>query len=271
MLLSSRLLWLLVLVDLVLIGVHVFAARVTAGHLDPAWLAVHRWRVDADGGVAESFQYLKYLGSAVLAAVLAQGRWRSAPVLAAFLVVLLLDDALRLHERHGEPLTWLVHGCTFVAYLAVARRSVDQAERRLAARLALLVAAFALFGVVLDLINESLIRSVVGSLLATGLGLVRDGGGGVLALVNVLSPPLAVVVGSVQLWSSMNSATVVTALESARSGIVGMAVLEDGGEMLVLSAVVASLWLEFRRPPAARRRGPASRERCASSSPSCSR
>ncbi|HLU83744.1 MAG TPA: hypothetical protein VKZ43_10100 [Trueperaceae bacterium] len=248
MLVSFRLLWLLVLVDVALIVVHVLSARLTTGHLDPAWLAVHRWRVDADGGVAEYFQYLKYVAMIAFAMILYRKcRWRSAPVLSLFALLLLLDDSLRLHERFGEPLGWMVHGCVFFAFWLVARRSGRQQERRLASRLAVLVAALASFAVAVDVLNSRLLHVATGSLLSATLELLADQPPNLLRLVNTLPGWLVAALAAVQAWAVANTVGVAASLENLRATAVGMAVVEDGGEMLALSLLVASLWLEQRR------------------------
>lgn len=278
MLLPARLLLLLVLVDLLLVGAHVYSARLTASHLDTAWLGDHRWRVDSDRGVAESFQYLKYLAVAGLALLVYRRRaFRSAVVLAAFALVLLADDSLRIHERVGgyvgavllqgssvagatEPalvLTakqqsigelafWLVHGLVFLAYLLLASRSGPGPERALAGRVAALVAVLALFGAVVDALAGSLIFASATSLIGAGLEQVDTSHLGLLLAFPSMPEPFALVLGAAQVQALLATESIGTVLSQLRLLVVGLAVVEDGGEMIVLSLLVVSVWAAAR-------------------------
>jgi hypothetical protein len=85
--------------DLLLILLH--------GGVVSGWLAADErlFRINFDGGVAESFGYAKLVASAALVFYLSARR-RLYPVMpmALAIVYLCLDDAFRLHERMGEVL-----------------------------------------------------------------------------------------------------------------------------------------------------------------------
>ncbi|HET8984783.1 MAG TPA: hypothetical protein VFN03_03385 [Trueperaceae bacterium] len=256
MLSSSRLLWLLVPVDLALVAVHVSSARLTASHLDPSWLAVHRWRVDADGGVAESFQYLKYLAIACAAALLYRRlHVRSGLVLCVFALLLLVDDSLQVHERFGEPILWVVHGSVFLAYLVTARGSQDPRERALATKVVGVVTLLALFGVALDAVNGRLIESAVETVLALAVEGIEgfDAASLGIVLLPTLPASVSVVLGALQAQALLTTDEVVSALRGLRLLVVGLAVLEDGGEMVVLSVLVVGLLREVGGRAAVRR------------------
>lgn len=179
----------LLAVDLALIAAHLLALAW------PARLPPARWSVEADGGVAESFQYLKW---ALLSLAFAAAAWKQRSVgylpWALLFAYLLLDDTLQLHERAGGAfagrvdMPWLHHlrprdigellaTCAVAAVLlppiAAAWRFGGAAVRRASLDMLMLLALLAAFGVVLDAVHSALLQRPA---LAALLGTLEDGG-----------------------------------------------------------------------------------------------
>ena len=194
-------------IDLALIAAHVATSAVPG---DP-------WSVESDRGIAESFQYLKWM---LLGLAFAAAAWnqRAVGYLAWSLLFacLLVDDRYQLHERAGGyfaarvELPWLRYlrpqdvgellGTAAVATsllvpIAAAWRWGNAALRRTTYDMLVLLALLAVFGVVIDALHSAVLHL----------------------------PTLSALLGT----------------------------LEDGGEMMVASLMVAyavALWRQARRP-----------------------
>jgi hypothetical protein len=95
---TTTLLYLLVLGDLMFIAIHVL-------HVWSPWLPAYSLSIEADRGLAELFQYAKQLGLvACLGFVFFRTRGWAFAGWASFFALLLLDDAFALHERLGSML-----------------------------------------------------------------------------------------------------------------------------------------------------------------------
>ena len=189
---------LLGLVGLLLVGdVVVLAAHVAAdlAGLDAGDGTARLLSLDREGSWGEGYGYLKYLWAGVTLLLLprARARWVS-PVPTTWGVLLLLlmaDDALRLHERAGrfvagaadlpavgamtpaqlgELAVVAAVGGPVVVVLAVAHLLAAPADRGLSLRLAALLGLLVLAGVVVDAVHSVLGRA---DLL---LVLLEDGG-----------------------------------------------------------------------------------------------
>jgi hypothetical protein len=79
-------------------------------HVHTGILASERWSIARDRGFAEMFQYLKYLG--IMLALAQLFRRTRLPVLMLWIGVfgfLLLDDSMRIHERFGLGMVAWAH------------------------------------------------------------------------------------------------------------------------------------------------------------------
>jgi hypothetical protein len=95
---TISLLFLLILVDLLFIGLHVL-------HTWSPWLKSMMYSLERDSGMAEQYQYIKQIWlAACLGVAFLQRRGRSFAGWAVFFGFLLLDDALQIHERVGFAL-----------------------------------------------------------------------------------------------------------------------------------------------------------------------
>ncbi len=165
------------------------------------------WQVSWDGGYGEFLQYVKYVWViALLVGVAALRRAWSVLIWVPLFAYLLVDDRYQLHERLGAHLAQ-VWGLPDTLGL----RAVDLGEL-------LVMAAVSLAGVLLLLVG------MVASTSATRRALVD-----VLLLLGVMAF-FAVVVDMAHILF----------LTSPAEPLVG--VLEDGGEMLALTLVVAYLY-----------------------------
>jgi hypothetical protein len=98
---SIALLYMLLLVDVLFIGIHVV-------HVWSPWLGSLFYSIERDGGLAEQYQYIKLVWlAACLGAAFLQRRGRAFAGWAVFFAFLLLDDALQIHERAGGVLAQL--------------------------------------------------------------------------------------------------------------------------------------------------------------------
>lgn len=172
---------------------------------DAAFLALHLvndlspavnnrlYAVHVDRSYAEVFQYLKFVWTALLLAIVAIGR-RSAVLGAWALLILYLaaDDCLRLHERGGE---WLVShyglgdafglrgqdlgelavsavaGGVLLGLVAACSVRAEPDGRNASKGLIVLLGLLVFFGVFVDLLHVA-----VPDALAKGLDLIEDGG-----------------------------------------------------------------------------------------------
>ena len=258
---------LLVLLSLdgALILVHVLASRLGAGPYDPAWLVGHALRLDAERGLAESVQYLKYLGLGALALGLyGRGKLRAGIVLALFCLLLLLDDAFQLHERIGasllrgssvlglgpslsaglgELLSFAVLGLVFAWFLLASWRRAR--ERDIATSIALLVAGLAFFGGLVDLFSGPLVHSTVAVLADLAGGLLYEPAAAIV--VTAADPRGAVAslpqlgVGGLALARGAADPLLAAAVSEVRLTHVLTTAVEEGGEMVMTSLLVTYL------------------------------
>jgi len=202
----------LVCADLLLIALHV--AKPYFAVLRP-----HYFSLEADRGIAEYFQYLKQ--AAVIASLLFCWRWTRSPsflIWSLFFAFMLYDDSQSMHERAGE---WLAAAWALPAVFGL--RPQDLGEIVFAA----LVAVATLCALAASLVREraaALAPSIIVTVLLA-----------MLAVFGVLVDALHVVAYFAESrWSWV------------------LAVVEDGGELLVMSAIVAYTWwlaaLEARPP-----------------------
>jgi hypothetical protein len=95
---TIALLFLLVLVDALFILIHVL-------HVWSPWLKSLFYSLERDSGLAEQYQYVKQVWlAACLGVAFLQRRGRAFAGWAVFFAFLLLDDALQIHERAGGVL-----------------------------------------------------------------------------------------------------------------------------------------------------------------------
>ena len=250
----------LLLLDVALLLVHASSARLGASHLDPAWLIVHPFRVDADRGVAEVVQYLKLGLLACAAFVLLRRGHHMMLVFAALFTVLLLDDALQAHEQFGslladrlalpslaglppydvgELLVWLLVGGVLLTVLLTMWRSQVPGERRIVVALTAFIAALAFFGVGVDAVaavaqNEALLsltEAVVEAVPRFLAGLTISPLG---SLPGALTVPAA-------LAELLAGESIALALTELRSTKVAWTLIEEGGEMILLTLMVTYL------------------------------
>lgn len=198
-------------VDLLFIGSYV-AYRLLAKALDlgqaPAWL-----EVSSDQGLPEHLNFVKWAmaAAALIVAALARRRLLYA-ALAAVVAVLLSDDSMQLHERIGY---WLDHHYQLLAELS--RGGLNAGE----------LTYWTLVGVPL------LAVTAIAALRARG----RDRGFVLLILALLLALGLAGIgldILSTLLGHRIEADTSLSLVSA------GMFLLEDGSEMLLISALCAS-------------------------------
>jgi len=136
-----------------------------------------RWIVNGDRTVIEIFGYVQLAVAAVLLAVVGR-RQHQGPVYAAWaatLVVVVIDDSMRLHERGGgwlvrrdlvpellglrpqalgELLTWVLIGIPVLVLLFVAHRASAPGAQADSWRLAALMVLLMAFGLGVDVVHE---------------------------------------------------------------------------------------------------------------------
>jgi hypothetical protein len=186
---TMSLLCLFILGDIVFILVH-------ALHVWSPWFAAYGFSIDADGGLAEMYQYLKLFWlAACLGVVFLQTRRWAFVGWALFFGFLMFDDMLQLHERAGEVLgpklgiapvfglrtedygeiaCALVLGLCAVGLVALTFRRGGPMARQVSADLLCLLAALALFAVFFDSLHT--ITHFRAPALAPVLTLIEDGG-----------------------------------------------------------------------------------------------
>ena len=180
---------LLVCGDLVYMALHI-------GHLTTPALSGRHFSLEVDGGLAEFYQYTKELWLALCLAIAFHGRRH--PVLLAwsgFFGFLLLDDALRLHERmgiwlgrrfglpavaglrpddFGELLVAAVVAGSLLAVLALAWWRDRESTWRLSRRLLILTVALGVCGVIVDTLH--VIAYFRAPAISDLLAFIEDGG-----------------------------------------------------------------------------------------------
>jgi hypothetical protein len=199
-LLAMRLFFILLICgDLAFIGIHL-------GHLGTPWLRGPHYSLETDGGLAEFYQYMKQFWI-VLCMVTVFLQRRQAPYLcwAGLFGFLLIDDAVQLHERAG--------------YIIGKRLGLP-----------------AWFGLRPDDFGELLVAGLVAGTLVAALAVTlwRERGPALrisrdLFLLTVALGACGVVLDMIHVIAYFRVPAVSTLL----------ALLEDGGEMLIVSALTA--------------------------------
>lgn len=178
----------LALFDLILIAVHVVAGIVFER-------IPHLLNIALDFSLAEIYGYGKW--AAIVALLLAAFRRTRRPILismALIFTLMLLDDSLQLHERIGsnrvdalsltgtewlkaqdigEVLVWALMAAFVLPVMAYGIMRSDAHGRRIGLRLMALIALFALFGGVVDMLHHPFRALPFGIQLAD---LLEDGG-----------------------------------------------------------------------------------------------
>jgi hypothetical protein len=261
------LLGLLVAFDLLLILLHLGHAAIWQRGNWSHWLADTRWQIDNEAGVAEAAQTLKLLGVvALLGALYAQRRSRSAAAWGAVFTFVLLDDTLELHETWGAALAdalhlqniwgvraqdlgevavWAAAGLFLGSFVLAAYQGAGPQERAWSRHLAALLALLVLFGGLLDVLHGrwtderlSELFALYGPALALfGLSLLEG-----RALLGTALPALLTAASSVEVARGLLEAV----SELLRGHLVWI-LAEDGGEMLAVSGVLAYLAGLLRR------------------------
>ena len=168
-----------------------------------------QWSLGQDGGYAELYGYGKAVVAVVLLLVLY--RRRRQPVYlawAAMFLVIILDDALQLHERGGsrlaqsaglpdlvveatnlgELIVWALFAVPLVPLVMVCYQRSDAHAQALSQVLAVFVAILVLFAVFVDVVHVTLTGHA-----AWIVGTVEDGGELVVmsfVVLSVLAAPL---------------------------------------------------------------------------------
>ena len=187
----------LVCVDFLLVALHVAKPYFAA-------LRPHHFSLEADQGIAEYFQYLKQ--AAIIVSLFLCWRWTRMPsflVWTIFFAFMLYDDSQSVHERVGE-------------WLAVAW------------------ALPALFGLRPQDLGEILFASFVAlaTLGALGATLAREHASAIVHSINVALLLVLLTVFGV----AVDALHVVAYFAESRWSWM-LAVIEDGGELLVMSAI----------------------------------
>jgi hypothetical protein len=186
---TLSLLYLFILGDMAFILVH-------ALHVWSPWFAAYSFSIDADGGLAEMYQYLKLFWlAACFGVVFLQTRRWAFVGWALFFGFLMFDDMLQFHERAGEVLgpklgippaygmrtedygeiaCALVLGVCAVGLVITTFRRGGRMARKVSADLLCLLGALALFAVFFDTLHT--ITHFRVPALAPVLTLIEDGG-----------------------------------------------------------------------------------------------
>jgi hypothetical protein len=194
---TLALLFLLVLIDLLFIGMH-------AMHVWSPWMKAGAYSIEREGGMGELFQYIKQIWlCASLGILWLLTRGRSFVVWALFFFFLLLDDAFEIHERLG-------------LYLG--------AELGLPA----------LFGLRPDDLGELMVAGSIGfALMAFVIYVMRAGSD----VARRLSADLLSLVIVLALFGVFFDTLHTIAYYRAPSIAPVLALIEDGGEMIVVSTL----------------------------------
>jgi hypothetical protein len=186
----------------VLVAVDLALAAVSVGHLVAVDGPADRggpWVLETDGGFAEQWGYVQQAAIALLLLALAlrSRQWVFLPWAAVFAAAL-ADDSLRLHENRGawladrlgerlwfpdgllglrandlgEILVWGLLAVVPLAAVVLLHRRSGAATRRASLGVAALLAAYVLFGGVVDQLHVLVMRTPLGD----AVGTVEDGG-----------------------------------------------------------------------------------------------
>jgi hypothetical protein len=186
---TVTLLVLLVVVDLIFIAIH-------ALHAWSPWLSGRHYSLESANGVAAVYQYIKQVWLVgCLALAFLQTRARVFAAWALLFAMLLVDDALELHERYGaiiaaslnfpaifglrpsdlgEILVAAGIGSVALVLVAVAYWRGGNEARQLSADLMCLLVALAFFAVFFDMLHT--ITHFNAPAIAQFFSLIEDGG-----------------------------------------------------------------------------------------------
>ena len=184
---SSRLLYLFLATDFVLISLHIL-------YLTTDILSNPYFSIEKDRGYGELFQYIKEYWIAILLSLLA---WRNRSFLylgwSLLFFYLLLDDAVSIHENlgrfishrlgfspafnlraidFGELIVSACVGLFFLICIATAHRFSDRSSKQDSRYLILMLFVLALFGIVVDMVHIALQSPYW----EPSLGLIEDAG-----------------------------------------------------------------------------------------------
>jgi hypothetical protein len=194
---ANRLLFTLLLIDVILILVHVavivfFHAKWTQAQQDP-------FMIDVDLSYPEYFQYLKYILIALISILLINARKRNFYIAWALLFIyLLLDDSMQFHEHVGQWVTSqlniepmfglrgqdlgeliydLLMGMVLLLPMVLCYKRGSVTFRRTNIDIGMLLIVFLFFGVGVDMLSIMFDSGNVGYLLT-----ILEDGGEMLAL-----------------------------------------------------------------------------------------
>lgn len=207
-----RLLWLLIVVDLALIALSVVISYTPSIEFDELW---NRFLLGRDHGVPESLNHLKWLAVAILLGWTARSR-RSVlfAALSWLFVITFLDDFLLLHENWGVR---LADSLGFGDELLLRARDFGE------------LAVWAVLGLI------GFVPVVWSYTRSTGIDR-REGGSMIALYIGLIF--FAVILDMVHI-----------AIPEQRDAKIIVATLEDGGEMLIGSVMVAvAAALALRKP-----------------------
>jgi hypothetical protein len=203
---SSAVLWslaLLVCIDLIFIAIHVAKPYIDA-------LRPHYFSLEADRGISEYYQYVKQ--GAVVVAMLWGWRRTASPsffVWSLFFAFLLYDDSSALHEQVGETL-----GAAWALPASFGLRPQDVGE--------------ILFALAVGIVT----------LVVLAVANARERGVALVPTVNILLLLLAALAVCGVLVDAIH---VVAYFSGSRLAWV-WTIIEDGGELVVMSFIVAYAW-----------------------------
>ena len=198
---SSKLLRLLISIDLLLICIHVLVLRSDReGFLDSIWC------LEQDGGVGEIFQYAKELWVVLIFILLTVKQFHlNYLTWAVLFAYLLVDDAFQLHETVGtlvasasttetiaglraedadELIVYAVFGILAIPLITITLSRCNGEMRTICLRFIFIMALVFCTAVIADVLHARIIDvsialglpSVLDNLLYYGLGVVEDGG-----------------------------------------------------------------------------------------------
>jgi hypothetical protein len=196
---TISLLFFLLLIDVLFIGMHVL-------HIWSPWLKSWHFSIERDGGMAEQFQYIKQIWLCASLGVLALlTRGRTFFIWGLFFGFLLLDDVFSIHERLGL---------------------------RIGAELGLP----GIFGLRPDDFGELMVAGMVGAAQITFVLYVMRAGSDA---ARRLSADLLCLVVALALFGVFFDTLHTITYFRAPSIAPVFALIEDGGEMIVVSAITA--------------------------------
>jgi hypothetical protein len=271
--------------DLLLIVLHL--RNLVPGY---GWELPPSWRLEVEGGVPERWQHLKLLALTLASLLLfRRTRYRSAAAWALVFGYVFLDDAFALHERASaallrtspplsgyglrawdvaELLFWLAAGLPLAALLIAAYQQGSSGDRAHFRRTLWWFGVLVVFGGGLDVLHGALLPHALKTFGAARGPEALSLASSALSWVHVPQAlrvaASAALLPAGPLWTLSAGSVVTGALELTASLLrrdALLTVLEDGGELLVVSLLLASTLqalavcapLKPRRAPLGRR------------------